>query len=268
MTTVSILGCGWYGLALAKDLIKEGITVKGSTTSPDKAAALSREGIQPYIIDLGKDHAPDNTFFECDVLVIAIPPKSRLGQGDTYVPKLQRAISGIIASQVKKVVLIGSTGIYADLNMEVNELTDPRPVAISGKILSEAEELFKQQETFKTTIIRFGGLLGPGREPGRFFSGRIGIPNGLAPVNLIHLDDCTGITRAIIRQDAFGYTFNACTPHHPKKMDFYTKAAVKAGLHAPEFLPELKEWKIVCSVNVETVLGYKYMISNWDEWLG
>ncbi|MDB5285707.1 MAG: hypothetical protein JWR05_656 [Mucilaginibacter sp.] len=267
--TVSILGCGWYGLPLAKTLVAKGAKVNGSTTSTGKLGTLAQAGIKPFLIDLSADDATYNSeFFTCDVLVIAIPPKSRGGEGAEYVPKLQRAINAINQNQIQKVILISSTGVYADLNMEVNELTDPQPDTISGKILYKAEELFRQQTKFKTTIIRFGGLIGPGREPGRFFSGKKDIPNGLAPVNLIELNDCIGITEAVLNKDAFGYTFNACSPHHPPKHEFYTKAAAKAGLVQPAFVSELKEWKIINSINVDRVLAYQYQIDNWYSWLG
>lgn len=266
--TISILGCGWYGLALAKVLVTRGETVKGSTTSADKLTVLEAEGIAPFLIDLSADIATQHSaFFYCDVLVIAIPPKSRSGEGGEYLPKLQRVIRAIHQHQIKKVILISSTGVYADLNREVNELNDPQPDSASGKILFEAEELFRQQLGLETTIIRFGGLIGPGRDPGRFFAGKKDIPNGLAPVNMIHLDDCIGVTLAILDKDAFGYTFNVCTPHHPPKADFYTRAAARSGLELPAFIPELKEWKEVTSVNVNKLLGYNYLITNWDNWL-
>jgi nucleoside-diphosphate-sugar epimerase len=183
------------------------------------------------------------------------------------VPNLQRVIGAIVNCEVKKVILISSTGVYADQNKELTEFDDTRSETPSALILLAAEELFKQQTAFKTTIIRFGGLIGPGRDPGRFFAGKKEIPNGLAPVNMIHQDDCIGLTRALLNKDAFGYTFNACTPHHPPKSDFYTQAATKAGLAKPEFLPELKEWKIINSVSVPEVLGYDYRIKNWHNWL-
>jgi nucleoside-diphosphate-sugar epimerase len=138
--------------------------------------------------------------------------------------------------------------VYSEQNKELNELSDPKPNTPSGVILFEAEELFRQQTAFETTIIRFGGLIGPGRDPGRFFAGKKEIPNGLAPVNMIHQDDCVGLTMAVLAKDVFGYTLNACTPHHPPKSAFYTQAAAKAGLEQPEFIPELKEWKIISGV--------------------
>jgi len=58
--------------------------------------------------------------------------------------------------------------------------------------LYRSEQLFHENTNFQTTVIRLAGLIGPGRNPARFFAGKTNIPNGNAPVNLIHLDDCIG----------------------------------------------------------------------------
>jgi len=194
-------------------------------------------------------------------LVISIPPRFRKGETADYLPKLGHIIDAIKQQGIKKVIYISSTGVYGDTNREVNELSDPQPGSETGAILLEAEKLFEVETGFKTTILRFGGLIGEGRNPGRFFAGKTGIPNGRAPVNLISLDDCVGITEAVISKDAFGQVFNACSPEHPPKTEFYRAAAAKAGLSLPEFIDELLEWKIVNSVNVPEILGYHFMIS-------
>jgi len=131
--------------------------------------------------------------------------------------------------------------------------------------LFTAEDLFRKQTAFKTTILRFGGLVGPGRHPGRFFAGKTDIANGQAPVNLIHLQDCIAITLAIIQQNAFGYTFNACSPHHPTRQEFYNNAASHMGLPAPQFVNKLGKWKIISSVNLPSILNYQFIINNWDD---
>ncbi|UOE47527.1 SDR family oxidoreductase [Mucilaginibacter sp. SMC90] len=258
-TNISILGCGWYGSALGKALITDGIRVKGSTTSAAKMDDLTATGIEPYIVNfLPGEEIYNADFFDCDVLWIAIPPKSRSGEGAVFIEKIRGIISAIKQFKIQNVVFISSTGVYADSNHHVNEETDPQPNTEAGRILFEAENLFRAEDSFKTTIIRFAGLIGPGRNPGRFFAGKKDIPNGNAPVNLIHLDDCIGISKAILAKQAFGYLFNACSPGHPAKADFYTHAAVVSGFEKPEFIKELKEWKIVESVNVGPILGYQY----------
>jgi len=258
---ISILGCGWYGLALAKVLINAGHNVKGSTTSPQKTEALATNGIDPYVVNFGAgEETYDAAFFNCDVLLIAIPPKSRSGEGAAYIPKIQGIIGAAKKAGVKQVILISSTAVYADLNHEVIENTNPQPNTDAGKILLQAEELFNNEHSFKTTIIRFAGLIGPGRDPGRFFAGKKDIPNGEAPVNLIHLDDCIGLSMAILDKQAFGYLFNGCSPDHPTRSAFYTQAAINSGLETPFFIQELKEWKMVKSINIAAVLGYRFKV--------
>lgn len=263
---VSILGCGWYGKALAKELLQKGIVVKGSATSAEKLDALNDIGISPFVVRADADQINYNTnFFKCDILVISIPPGLKKGEGSAYLPKLKHIIYAILQNSIEKVIYISSTGVYGDRDKMVTENDDPHPDLESGKILSEAENLFIGESGFKTTIIRFAGLVGPDRHPGRFFAGKKDIPNGMAPVNMIHLDDCVGIGSSIIEQDAFGHLFNACSPDHPTKEDFYNDAAQKGGYEAPQFLHELKTWKIVKSINLKPILNYIFKIQNWKD---
>ncbi|MCC8426733.1 NAD(P)H-binding protein [Mucilaginibacter sp. UR6-11] len=259
--TVSILGCGWYGSELGKALVNKWIKVKGSTTSANKLPWLAGNGIEPYLINLTpNDETIDAAFFECDVLWISIPPQARAGNGAAYLLKVERLISLIKSHGIKQVVLVSSTGVYGDTNTVVTEVDAPKPDSESGKILLAAEDLLKQQTDFTTTIVRFAGLIGPGRDPGRFFAGRAGVPNGAAPVNLIHLTDCIGISCAVLDKQAFGYTYNAVSPSHPTRSNFYTQAAIDSDLEIPQFADEQQAWKLVSGVNVGEVLGYDYKV--------
>lgn len=263
---VSILGCGWYGKALAKALLKDNVTVKGSATSLEKLQQLSDLGIIPCLVNFkANSEEYDPVLFKCDVLIISIPPKTRQGEGDGYLPKIQGIINVINAYEIARVIYISSTAVYGDSNSEVTELNYPEPDTDPGRILLAAEDLFQNQSAFKTTIIRFAGLVGPGRHPGRFFAGKKAVPNGLAPVNLIHLDDCIGITQAVIKQDAFGYKINASSPDHPSKSDFYISATLQAGLIAPEFVNELNTWKQIDSVLLQEALTYEFKVPAWKD---
>ena len=263
---VSILGCGWYGKALAKELLQKRIIVKGSATSTEKLDVLTDIGISPFVVRIDADEISYYTdFFKCDVLVVSIPPGLKKGEGSAYLPKINHTIKAILQNKIQRVVYISSIGVYGDHNKTVTENDHPNPDTESGKILLEAESRFRNESGFKTTIVRFGGLVGSGRHPGRFFAGKKDVPNGLAPVNMIHLNDCVGIGSAIIEKDAFGYLFNACSPAHPVKEDFYIDAALKGGYQAPQFLRELTTWKIVESTNLKYILNYAFKIQNWKD---
>ncbi len=256
--TISILGCGWYGLPLAEALVNAGYTVNGSTTSQEKLPVLREKLIQPFLINTADNSNLDYAFFDCDILWIAIPPRSRSGGGEQYIQALEQISEVVKQYGIKDVILVSSTGVYGDTDSHVNENIVPQPGSESGKVILQAESLLRNNTAFRTTVVRFGGLVGPGRHPGRFFAGKRDIPNGKAPVNLIHLDDCVGISIALLEKEAFGYVINACSPAHPEKQQFYNEAALAGGYEKPVFVDELLEWKIVNSIICGPLLSYDF----------
>ena len=65
------------------------------------------------------------------------------------------------------------------------------------------ENLFRNNENFQTTILRFAGLFGGKRQPGNWFVDRK-IPHPKGYVNMIHREDCIAIIQQIIAQNVFG----------------------------------------------------------------
>ncbi len=262
--TISILGCGWFGLALAKSLLQDGITVKGSTTSESRLSLLAEAGVIPYLIQVDQNTVEfDVEFFYCDLLVVSIPPKIKTGESELFLQKITSIIGAVNQHQITQVIYISTTGVYGDLGIEVDDNSDPQPDTENGKLLLQAEQLFQNQPGFKTTIVRFGGLVGPGRHPGRFFAGKKDIVNGQAPVNLIHQIDAVGLVMAVIKSQHFGQVFNGCSPDHPSRSDFYTSAAKQGDFEVPEFKDELTGWKIVNSTRVKDILNYDFKVKNW-----
>jgi nucleoside-diphosphate-sugar epimerase len=219
---LSVMGCGWLGLALAKNLVEKGWEVKGSVTSSSKLDALKEAGILPFVFDIRQKDYETATFLDSEVLLMALPPQ----EPEDY----QRLIDKLEKSGLKKVLFISSTSVYAESNDELNEeapLNDGR--------VARAEALFTNNPNFKCTVLRFGGLFGYKRLPGNFFpEGRI-IPNPEGYVNLIHRDDCIGIITALLEQEVWGEIFNACAPSHPTRREFYTREQTKLGRPAPVF---------------------------------
>ena len=266
--TISILGCGWYGLELAKNLISLGYLVKGSSTTAEKLPMLSEAGIQPYLIDFqedGEHYDPD--FFQTDLLLISIPPKRSSSAQHTFHKKIAGIAGAAQKQQVKQVIFISSTAVYGDHNLEITELSSPEPDTASGMVMLEAEKLLTAQSAFTTTVLRFGGLIGPGRNPGRFFAGKQEVPNGQAPVNLVHLTDCINFTVSLIKTAAFGTIYNVCSTDHPSRQDFYMKAAEVSGLPIPGFVNELLQWKRVSTHHIAPNFHYQYLISNFSTWM-
>ena len=238
MTKISILGCGWLGFPLAKALLEKNFSVKGSTTSMDKLSILENEGISPFLISLDSKSVSGSieTFLqESNTLIIDIPPKLRGINSESFVEKIATLIPFIEKSAVKNVLFISSTSVYAEENDNVTEETPLNPDTESGKQLVEAEQILQNNTNFKTTIIRFGGLIGEDRHPVKFLAGRENLDNPEAPINLIHQEDCIGIILKIIETDCWNETFNAVAPFHPSRSTYYTQKAIDLNLALPKF---------------------------------
>ncbi len=232
------MGCGWLGLPLGTKLVKDGYTVNGTTTSENKLNILQKEGIAPFLISLSEEMiVGDISGFLADVevLIINVPPKLRGGNQENYIKKMQLLLESVKAAKTKKVIFVSSTSVYGNIEGEVTEETIPQPSTESGKQLLASEYLFKNTPELQTTIIRFGGLIGPDRHPVTMLSGRKGLKNGNHPVNLIHLDDCISILSLVIKNNWWGEIFNAVYPLHPAKKEYYHQIAAKKGMILPEY---------------------------------
>ncbi len=270
MKKISILGCGWLGLPLAKELLKNGFAVNGSTTTIEKKESIEKEGVNHFVIALEVDKTSDTLLSfldDSEILIIAIPPKLRGKNKDysdanknSFVSKIQSIIPFIEQSSVQKVLFISSTAVYGEVNAVVNEQTPTAPTTESGCQLVQTENLLLNQTSFQTTILRFGGLIGPERNPARFLAAKENLPNPNAAVNLIHLEDCMAIILAIINQNSWGVVYNAVAPNHPTRKEYYTQKAIKAGLVPPTFDEEKESiGKTILSDKIVQDLQYQFL---------
>lgn len=263
---ISIIGCGWLGFPLAKKLIKNSFKVKGTTTSKDKLKLLTNEQIEAFYLKITSEGVTGNIqdiLCGSDVLVLNIPPGLRKNPGQNYVGSIQNLIPHIESSQIKKVLFISSTSVYADEESfpEITEESKPNPNTESGKQLLKVEELLQNNVYFKTTIVRFAGLFGNDRHPAKQLSGKTDLKNPEAPVNLIHLLDAVNILSKIIGHDVFCETFNASTTPHPTKQSYYTSVCKNMDLPVPTYDLRLKsKGKIIFSNKLEHVLNYQFQI--------
>jgi nucleoside-diphosphate-sugar epimerase len=266
---IGILGCGWLGLPLAKSLLSKGYEIKGSTTSESKIEVLKDAGISPFQIQLEEHQIIGNIedfLKETDVLIIDIPPGLRREVSSsnemTFVRKVKTLIPFIEKSDVQKVIFVSSTSVYGDgfPIVEITEETKPNPDTESGKQLAITETLLQSNPHFKTTVIRFGGLLGDDRHPIKFLAGRTNIENPDAPVNMIEREDCIGIIEKSLdfaRDD--NEIYNAVAPQHPTRKAYYHKKAKILNLPLPTFAEDSEsKGKIISSKKVKTILGYSF----------
>ena len=240
------MGCGWLGLPLAVELVNVGYHIFGSTTSTDKIKVLQENGITPFLIHIENSLDDLGGFLDTEVLIIAITSKS--------IPDMKNLIKKIKESEVQKVLFISSTSVYPFMNGIVTEATET-----ANTPLAEIEQLFITNKAFKTTILRFGGVFGYDRQPGRFIKKDKPVEQPEGYVNLIHKDDCIEIIKQIILKNVWNEVLNACADSHPKRRDFYLREVQKLGEQSIAFNENgALQYKIIDSRKMIELLNYKF----------
>ena len=259
-TPVSIMGCGWLGLPLAKRLLQLGYVVKGSTTALDKILQLQELKISPFLITASPQLSGEDipAFFQSKILILNIPFKRSFRDPYYYKQQIESVIAHIELSQVEFVIFTSSTSIYPG---SVKNALEDEPIAPDNprsRVLQDIEQALLSNQNFQATVIRYSGMYGGNRKIGKLLAGRSGLADGNAPVNLIHLDDCIEIIVRVIQKNIRDEIFNACSDGHPTREEIYTKSAAHYAFQAPQFNDEQTKFKIVSNVKLKEKLGYVF----------
>lgn len=268
---ISILGCGWLGMALGRYLNEQGFFVRGSTTTSTKLPLLEEAGMKPFQLALEPDGLKgedQDDFLASGILIVAIPPGRKNPQvARQYPEKFQQLVR--LMNHGQKMIFTGSTSVYANLNREVKEEdAGEGELRESGKALLQTETLLQKQLDDRVTILRLGGLIGYDRHPGRFLrSGKV-YAGGKRPVNLTHRDDCIRAIEAVFRQEAWGRVFNVVAEDHPTRQEFYEHAAHQLGLDPPVFQDDdHPSFKIVSNRKIKQQLSFQFKYGSPFDWL-
>ncbi|GAB3333005.1 SDR family oxidoreductase [Larkinella ripae] len=264
--TISILGCGWLGFPLAEALLDQGYVVKGSSTSKDKLPVFWKRGIKPYELRFNPEPEGDELtdFLTTDALVIDIPPKAGK-TGDDFHPRQIRAVAEALrktGANIPYTIYVSSTSIYPDLNREVVEEDVVQPAQSLAPAFIEAEQTVLGLGN--STVLRFGGLLGYNRIPGRYVAGKQGLTTGAVPVNYIHRDDGVQIIKSFLEKPQPGQTFNVVAPEHPTREAVYRKNCDDFGFETPTFAepPEPAPFKLVSPEKLIRTIGYAFQYAD------
>ncbi|MDD1781792.1 SDR family oxidoreductase [Enterovibrio sp. ZSDZ35] len=236
--SISVCGCGWLGMPLAKQLVSSGFKVIGTKRSASDAEALNQYGIHGIQFDLMTfDRSPPNTaIFDADTLVLNIPPGRRTIDKASFVTGMKAVIDEAKSQGVGQVIFISTTSVYGSAKGVIDESTLCTPDTESGMAHVELEQHVIKQFADQGVVLRLSGLVGGERHPARYLAGRKDIANGNDPVNLIHRDDCINAIQAIIEQNLTGGVYHLSAQEHPTRAAFYQWAAAEMGMEPPTFL--------------------------------
>lgn len=268
MNKVAIVGLGWVGMPLALSLLGRGYRVVGSKTTPDGVEAARMSGIECYPLvmtpELECEQDDLEQLLDADALVITLPASRRPEEGERYLHAVQLLVDSALAHNVPRIIFLSSTSVYGDAVGTVNERSELQPTTSAGRTLAELETWLHDLPNTSVDILRLAGLVGAGRNPGRFLAGKTGVVGASSGVNLVHQDDVIAAIQMLLKLPQGGHVYNLCAPIHPTKAEFYPPLARSLGLEPPQFAPEEKpsQGKLVDGSLISKELGFEYQYSN------
>lgn len=215
MKKISIIGCGWLGLPVARNFVKLGHEVHGTTTSESKKTLFQEHGIVPHVVNLKAPNQDLSFLAESDIVLISFPPGLRKNTVD-FPLQMDQLVTGLRQYLIQKIVFISSTSVYPTSGT----FSEDSSISASSdrqKILLETEALL--MDCFDATVIRMGGLYGENRYPHNFLKTEKQLETN-TEINFINQLDAVELTTKLMLAKPTG-VFNGVHPHHPLKYEFY-----------------------------------------------
>ncbi len=202
---VVILGCGYIGIELGRQLTDAGHDVTGVRRSDSGCQAIETAGFSAHQADLTDSDNVAN-LPDADWVVFAASSGGRGADAarEIYVDALGDAIDsyGSRASPSDRFVYTSSTGVYGDHDGEwVDEETPLDPTTDKTEVLVEAERIARERAAdygIDGTVARFSGLYGPDRyRLERYIEG----PVTEGYLNMVHRVDAAGAVAFLLTED-------------------------------------------------------------------
>lgn len=205
--TILIAGCGDLGTATGLALASQGHTVYGLRRRPDPLPAP----LQAIRADLTQADTLRTLPAQIDLVYYSATPASYDDDAyrAAYVDGLRNLLQALDrqGQPPRRLILVSSTAVYGQLAGEwVDESSATEPNSFSGQRMLESERL-ALDSGLPCTILRFGGIYGPGRTR-MIRKVKAGEPCPATPVlhtNRIHRDDCVrALAHAALEQTPVG----------------------------------------------------------------
>ena len=272
---VLIVGCGYVGLPLGKELIRLGHKVFGLRRSLLAEAELIAAGLTPLHADITQPDSLQKLPGDFD-WVVNCSASGGGGADDyrkVYLQGNRNLLTWLADSPTKKFVYTSSTSVYAQNDgSEVTEKSETEPAADTAKVLVETEKLLSSAATerqFPAVILRVAGIYGPGRGHAfkQFLRGEAKIEgDGARWLNMIHRDDLISIISAALERGMPGEIYNAADNAPASQLEFFTwlAAELKRPL-PPRIAADTEVWrkrgvtnKRVSNAKMRTELKYEF----------
>lgn len=240
MRKIGIIGCGWLGTRIGEFLQEEYRIV---ATTRSKETELRSRGFEVVQVDFSVNTASNALINSADALILS--PNFPKENSEFWLENLMKFIGDF----TNPIFLCSSTGIYADVEGEINEeFTELNPAILN--IETTLKSSYPQ-----LNILRLGGLMGDERYLSKWFSERP-LPKPGARINYIHYEDIRRIVKRMLDLGTSGKTYNVVAPLHPRKSEVYQAQTGKSVPFDAEYN------RIVSSEKLIKEIGYTFVYPN------
>jgi nucleoside-diphosphate-sugar epimerase len=235
-----VIGCGYLGRRVAAIWRAEGMQVSALTRSPQNAAVLAEQGIEPIIGDvLLPETLRSLPEIEIALYAVGYDRHSAASKREVYVRGLANVLEAR-SPRVRRFLYISSTSVYGqDAGEWVDETSETLPSTEDGQIVLAAEETVRTAcPKGVATVLRFSGIYGPGRLLRRIESVRSAEPIAANPdglLNLIHVDDGAIVVGRLAKRDVLQTTYLITDDRPVPRREYYSLLAKLVGAREPLF---------------------------------
>ena len=268
---VLIVGCGYVGLPLGAELVRQGHEVFGVRRTNATGAELKSAGIRPVAADITR---PDELArlpapFDWVVNCVSSNQGGVEEYRQVYLNGTRNLIERLAPTPPRKFVYTSSTSVYGQTDGALVKETSPTE---PGKVLVAAEKLLlgaTAERKFPAVILRVAGIYGPGR--GHLFlqylRNEVKIAGqGERLINMIQRDDLVGIIIAALKNGRPGEIYNAVDDEPVAQVHFFRWLSETLGKWMPPFAAEPENGdrkrgvtkKKVSNRRLKMELGYQF----------
>ena len=234
--SVLVIGCGYLGAQLLRELGRTGWKATGITLSESSADALRNEGLEVVAADLRTSDL--RVVSESNPSVVIHCASSGKGGAVAYREIFLETTTRLIQDTTfEHLIFTSSTSVYAQTDGSLVTETNPaEPERETGKILRETEELVLAHHG---TVLRLAGIYGPGRcvPLEKLLSGEAVVEgDGERIINSIHRDDAVSALYLAAANRCQGI-FNVADDTPVTQLEWFQSVCARLGRPLPPFAP-------------------------------
>jgi nucleoside-diphosphate-sugar epimerase len=242
-----ILGCGYTGTRLARQLLADGHRVRACARNLSRLEPLAALGAELHQVDAAKLRAFGPALYgtRSPIVVYSIPPVPQMPAGEP----LRRACDAAMAVGADKLIYLSSTAVYGETEYGVT-VDEESPIATGdpeaqGRIAEEGAIETARLAGLSTVILRLAAIYGPGRGVReRLKAGTYKLTDdGVHFFSRVHVDDLVGVIRAAAERAPSGAVYCVADDRPSTQREYAEWLAARLGVPVPPSVPSMEVGK-------------------------